>query len=85
MNKTVEFRLRGSDPNAAKLRAMIEGLKVHAGDGTLQIAETMVLTVSTERDDVAAALTTLARLGQPEKAKKPYNKRKGIAENETGL
>ncbi|HNT52209.1 MAG TPA: hypothetical protein PKH19_02310 [Candidatus Syntrophosphaera sp.] len=84
MNKTVEFRLRGSDPSAAKLRAMIEGLKVHAGDGTLQVSETMVLAVSTERDDVAAVLSNLAKLGQPEKAKKPYNKLK-VAENETGL
>lgn len=75
--KAIEFRLRGNDPSAQRLRAMLDGLKNHAGDTTMQISETMVVTVTTDRDDVAAAL---AKLGQTEKPKKQYTKRKGLTE-----
>ena len=59
--KSVDFFVRGDDPSLAELKNLVKGLGIYMNDESLGIVEKMMVTVTTERDDVASMLTKLAK------------------------
>lgn len=64
MPKTIDFRIRGDDPTLSKLKAMLEGIKDYRNDRTMTISEFKVISVTTDRDDVATILNNIQK-GNP--------------------
>lgn len=77
MQKSIEFHVNGNDASLASIKAMLNGVATYMGDKSLVISERMVISVTTERNDVALVLqklTTAKPAGQVSE-KKTYKKR----------
>lgn len=75
MSKTIDFRVNGNDPTLANVKAMLNGIGVHLNDRSLTVTETRVISVTTERDDVAKIVSELAKASAP---KKKYQRKQGV-------
>ena len=75
MSKTIDFRVNGNDPALANIKAMLNGIGMHLNDKSLTVTETRVISVTTERDDVAKIVGELAKASTP---KKKYQRKQQV-------
>lgn len=75
MSKTIDFRVRGDDPNLTQLKTMIAGIGHHTCDKTLVITEMKMISVTTENEVVAEILTRLQRANPSNGAIKKHGNR----------
>lgn len=84
--KAVDFHVNGNDPNLTGLKNMLQGVGMYMDDRTLTVTEKLIVTVQTERSDVAAILHAFAKrshhkaslaqvVNAEEKPKRKYTKR----------
>jgi hypothetical protein len=83
--KTIDFRVKGDDPSLSTIKGMLNGIAHHTGDKSLVITETRLLSVTTERDDVAAILTSLAKANAILGPKRIYKQRKQQSEDNLAI
>lgn len=76
MAKTIDFRIKGDDPSMGHLRGMLNGIANQMGDHSLKFQETRIVSVTTERDDVADILVKISKANQPAAAQ-PAPARRG--------
>ena len=76
-----KFEIRLRDPDSTKLKTMLEGIRAHFNDSTMNIYETKVFVVETKCEKVAEILKLLDVNGAA--PKKKYHRKTATTEAET--